>query len=80
MSSRAMPQLTMQIWKRKKEFYTCSILQTTMRNRNEMKMTLLMGDLIAKVGADNLEYQRIMGLHGKGVINENGHWRYNLPT
>lgn len=35
-----------------------------------------MGDLIAKVGADNLGYQRIMGLHGKGVINENGHWRY----
>lgn len=80
MSSRAMPQLTMQIRKRKKEFYTCSILQTTMRNRNEMKMTLLMGDLIAKVGADNLGYQRIMGLHGKRVINENGNWRYNLPT
>lgn len=55
---------------KKEEFYT--ILQTTMRNRKEREMTLLMGDLNAKVGADNLGYERIMGLHGKGVINESG--------
>lgn len=43
---------------KKEEFYT--ILQTTMRNRKEREMTLLMGYLNAKVGADNLGYERIM--------------------
>ena len=31
-----------------------------------------MGDLSAKVGADNSGSHRVMGRHGSGVINENG--------
>ena len=31
-----------------------------------------MGDLNAKVGADNSGSDRVMGRHGSGIINENG--------
>jgi len=31
-----------------------------------------MGDLNAKVGADNSGSDRVMGRHGCGIINENG--------
>lgn len=31
-----------------------------------------MGDLNAKVGSDNSGYERLIGHHGKGEMNENG--------
>ena len=33
---------------------------------------IIMGDLNAKVGADNSGIDRVMGRHGSGIINENG--------
>ncbi|VDO58004.1 unnamed protein product, partial [Schistosoma margrebowiei] len=35
-------------------------------------LTILMGDLNAKVGIDNTGYNDIMGRHGLGERNENG--------
>ena len=35
-------------------------------------MLLIMGDLNAKVGADNTDCNRAMGRHGCGVFNDNG--------
>ena len=35
-------------------------------------MLLVMGDLNAKIGFDNTDYERYMGKHGCGNINENG--------
>ena len=35
-------------------------------------MTLLMGDLNAKIGKDNIGYEEVMGRHGLGEINDNG--------
>lgn len=31
-----------------------------------------MGDLNAKVGADNIGYESVMGTHGVGVMNDKG--------
>ena len=33
-------------------------------------LIIIMGDLNAKVGADNLGSDRVMGIHGSGIINE----------
>ena len=38
--------------------------------RRDLK--ILMGDLKAKVGADNTNRELVMGKHGAGVQNENG--------
>ena len=35
-------------------------------------LIIIMGDLNAKVGADNSGIDRVMGRHGSGIINENG--------
>ena len=35
-------------------------------------LIIIMGDLNAKVGADNSESDRVMGRHRSGIINENG--------
>ena len=35
-------------------------------------MTILMGDLSAKIGADNCGYEEVMGRRGLGEMNENG--------
>ena len=35
-------------------------------------LIIIMGDLNAKVGADNSGSDRVMGRHGSGIINENG--------
>ena len=55
---------------KKEEFYT--ILQTAMKDKKEREITILMGDMNAKVGGNNSGYERIMGQHGKGDMNENG--------
>ena len=38
--------------------------------RRDLK--ILMGDLNAKIGADNTNRELVMGKHGVGVQNENG--------
>ena len=54
----------------KDEFY-CR-LQTITQTYPERDITILMGDLNAKIGKDNRGYERIMGQHGLGEMNENG--------
>ena len=39
---------------------------------NKNDITILMGDLNAKVGSDNTGYERMMGKHGLGMQNDNG--------
>ncbi|VDP45570.1 unnamed protein product [Schistosoma margrebowiei] len=41
-------------------------------------LTILMGDLNAKVGMDNTGYEDIMGRHGLGERNKNGERFVNL--
>ena len=36
-----------------------------------------MGDLNAKIGSDNQGYENVMGVHGLGVMNDNGEWFVN---
>ncbi|VDP55486.1 unnamed protein product [Schistosoma margrebowiei] len=48
------------------------------RTRSEKDLTILMGDLNAKVGIDNTGYEDIMGRHGLGERNENGERFANL--
>ena len=55
---------------KKDEFY--EQLQNVLDKRNEDDINILMGDLNAKIGADNTGYENIMGKHGLGVMNENG--------
>ena len=38
--------------------------------RHDMK--IVMGDMNAKVGRGNTDYERVMGREGCGAINENG--------
>ena len=42
-----------------------------MSSRSKKEITVLMGDLNAKIGADNRGYERTMGRHGLGQMNEN---------
>ena len=35
-------------------------------------VTILMGDLNAKIGSDNTGYEQVMGIHALGTMNENG--------
>ncbi|VDP59559.1 unnamed protein product [Schistosoma curassoni] len=51
-----------------------SIIEKCPRNN----LTILMGDLNAKVGIDNTGYKDIMGRHGLGERNENGERFANL--
>ena len=66
-------------------------LQATLDKVKEREVTILMGDLNAKVGSNNTRYDSIMGKHGLGQINKNGemfadfcaehsHWRFTIPT
>ena len=47
-------------------------LQATMDRTNRKDITILMGDLNAKVGAENMGYEEVMGKHGIGLMNDNG--------
>ncbi|XP_078357393.1 uncharacterized protein LOC144642296 [Oculina patagonica] len=55
---------------KKEEFY--DQLQSVVNKQGDKDVTILMGDLNAKVGADNTGYERVMGRHGLGRMNENG--------
>ena len=54
----------------KEEFYIK--LQNTIGNQRNGNIKILMGDLNAKIGSDNIGYEEIMGKHGLGIMNENG--------
>ncbi|EDO33893.1 predicted protein, partial [Nematostella vectensis] len=54
----------------KDEFYTR--LQEVLDSRNQHDMVIITGDMNAKVGGQNWDYERVMGKHGLGVRNDNG--------
>ena len=54
----------------KEDFY--NKLQTLCDKLKEKDMTILMGDLNAKIGSDNSGYEKVMGRQGLGKMNENG--------
>lgn len=43
-------------------------------------MNIVMGDMNAKVGRDNTNYERAVGREGCCTINENGEWLVELCT
>ncbi|VDP37481.1 unnamed protein product [Schistosoma margrebowiei] len=53
-------------------------LQSIIEKCTRKNLTILMGDLNAKVGIDNSGYEDIMGRHGLGERNENGERIANL--
>ncbi|VDP09402.1 unnamed protein product [Schistosoma margrebowiei] len=60
----------------KDQFY--ERLQSIIEKCPRKDLTILMGDLNAKVGIDNTGYEDIMGRHGLGQRNENGERFANL--
>ncbi|CAH8556054.1 unnamed protein product [Schistosoma curassoni] len=60
----------------KDQFY--ERLQSNIEKCPRKDLTILMGDLNAKVGIDNTGYEDIMGRHGLGGRNENGERFANL--
>ncbi|CAI2725223.1 unnamed protein product [Schistosoma spindalis] len=60
----------------KDQFY--DRLQSIVEKCPTKDLTILMGDLNAKVGIDNTGYEEIMGRHGLGERNENGERFANL--
>ncbi|VDO86857.1 unnamed protein product [Schistosoma mattheei] len=60
----------------KDQFY--ERLQSIIDKCPRKDLTILMGDLNAKVGIDNTGYEDIMGRHGLGERNENGERFANL--
>ena len=54
----------------KEDFY--HQLQSAYNKRKARDLTMGIGDLNAKVGSDNRNWEASMGTHGEGVINENG--------
>lgn len=47
-------------------------LAYTLNRINKSDIVVLMGDLNAKVGSSNVNWESVMGAHGLGVMNENG--------
>ena len=47
-------------------------LQSPYNNRRARDLTMVIGDLNAKVGLDNRNWEASMGTHSEGFINENG--------
>ena len=54
----------------KETFY--SQLQDILDKLPRKDMTILMGDVNAKVGDDNSGYEEVMGKHAEGIMNDNG--------
>ena len=54
----------------KDEFY--NQLLDIMSNLGDKNINLIMGDFNAKIGSDNQGYENVMGVHGLGVMNDNG--------
>ena len=47
-------------------------LQSVIDNFPERDISILMRDLNAKIGSDNIGYEEVMGQHGLGVMNDKG--------
>ena len=47
-------------------------LQKILEMYNEKDITILMGDINAKIGPDNTGYEQVMGIHALGEMNNNG--------
>ncbi|VDP20553.1 unnamed protein product [Schistosoma margrebowiei] len=60
----------------KDQFY--EQLQSIIEKCPRKNLTILMGDLNAKVGIDNIRYEDIMGRHELGERNKNGERFANL--
>jgi exonuclease III len=48
------------------------LLEVTLRHVKLSDIVILLGDLNAKIGDDNLDLKNVMGRHGLGTRNENG--------
>lgn len=55
-------------------------LQAELENTPHHEMKIVMGDLNAKVGNDNRNYERTMGREGCGTMNDNGERLLNICT
>ena len=58
------------ITEEKDAFY--ETVENKLRNVKRPEITMVVGDLNAKVGADNKNFEHTMGRHGLGTMNENG--------
>lgn len=56
----------------KQEFYEA--LRAELQKVPKQDLTILMGNLNAKVGSENAVYERVMGRHGRGSMNDNGEY------
>ncbi|XP_062620528.1 uncharacterized protein LOC134282096 [Saccostrea cucullata] len=54
----------------KQDFYEA--LQAELEKIPKHDLTIIMGDFNAKIGQDNIRYDRVMGKYGCGTMNENG--------
>ena len=54
----------------KEELY--NQLHDIMSSLGDKNINLIMGDFNAKIGSDNQWYENVMGVHGLGVMNDNG--------
>ena len=54
----------------KEPFY--NQLHYIMSNLGDKNVNLIMGDFNSKIGSDNQGYENVMGMHGLGVMNDNG--------
>ena len=64
----------------KEQFY--EQLQGILMELNSRDINVLLGDFNAKIGTDNTGYERVMGTHGLGEMNEMGgcSWTHALST
>jgi hypothetical protein len=60
----------------KEAFY--GLLETTLQHIKQPDIVILMADLNAKIGEDNLGLKNAMGRHGMGTRNENGEMLIDL--
>ena len=51
---------------------SCDQLQSVVNRQSDEGNTLLMKDLNAKIGDVNTGYEKVMGAHGLGRVDENG--------
>jgi exonuclease III len=61
---------------RKEHFYY--ILNKTVTKIRKKNVTIIMGDLNAKIGSNNVGLEQVMGVQGVGEMNENGEMFLNF--
>lgn len=62
----------------KQDFY--SRPETIIQSYSGRDITVVMGDLSAKIGLDNTGFEKVMGQHGLGEMNDNGERLSDLCT